>query len=110
MALTDQDNIFSYDYSHDYGANETENQGASNFSDYQYSGDYYDYSGDYASDLRGVKHTFNYSGLAVTELESQPPRWDPTTNFLDLVALKIYMFVPSIAAMQRNNGQCTVRA
>ena len=110
MALTDQDNIFSYDYSHDYGANETENQGVSNLSDYQYSGDYYDYSGDYASDLRGVKHTFNYSGLAVTELESQPPRWDPTTNFLDLVALKIYMFVPSIAAMQRNNGQCTVRA
>jgi len=42
------------------------------------------------------KQDFNFSGLSVTPTTTPPRIWDPKEKFLELVALKLYMFVPAI--------------
>jgi len=57
-------------------------------------GDYYEHS--YQDGL--VRIPFNYSGLQFTKLTETPRIWDAKTAFLEQVWMKLYMFIPAIAA------------
>lgn len=93
----------SLDYRLDYNEDSSEDY-ESDYQGFSYSGssDWSDNMGSSASSSESFlgranpKQSFNFSGLSVSSMTTTPRVWDPLDNFLELVALKLYMFVPSI--------------
>lgn len=103
------DHNLTVDYSLDYSENSS-NEYQSDYQELSYSGlssspsdsilysDWTQHGGESLSSTEAlIGHAkFNFSGLSVSSLTTTPREWDPRENFLELVAFKIYMFVPAI--------------